>query len=95
MDSNYQIIQKEFEKYGNTLVLDMFEVVLFVGIESDDHDHYYVFQPCKGGGYGNDGKVYWASAVGTFYPLKGVLPDKQYERLVWLWNNNFNTGIAK
>ena len=91
----FRNIVKEAEPYFGTLVLDMFEMVLLIGVDADEHDYYYVYQPTKGGGWNKDGEVYWSSCVGTYYPLKGVLPDKQYDRLVWLWNNNFNEGIAK
>lgn len=91
----YKEILKDVEPYIGTLVMDMFEVVLLVGVEADEHDFYYVYQPAKGMGWHKDGKQYWSSCVGKHYNLKGVLPEKEYNRLVWLWNNNFNAGIAK
>jgi hypothetical protein len=91
----FRNIEKESEPYIGTLVLESFEVVLFKGVEADLHDYYYVYQPAKGGGCNADGKEYWSSCVGKHNILKGVLPDREYDRLVWLWNNNFNEGIAK
>ena len=90
----YKEIFEETKPHFGTLVMDMFEVVLLVGVECDEMDIYYVYQPAKGGGWGRDGKEYWSSCVSKHFDLKGVLPQKQYDRLVWLWNNNFNEGIA-
>lgn len=91
----FREIEKESEPFVGTLVLYMFEVVLLKGVEADLHDYYYVYQPAKGMGTTKDGREYWASCVCRYYPLKGVLPEKEYNRLVWLWNNNFNEGTAK
>ena len=93
-DTYKEILEKAKPHIG-TLVLDMFEVVLLVGVEADEDDFYYVYQPAKGSGWARkDGKEYWASCVGTYYPLKGVLPEREYNYLVWLWNNNYNIGTA-
>ena len=93
-DTYKEVLEKAKSHIG-TLVLDMFEVVLLVGVEADEDDFYYVYQPAKGAGWARkDGKEYWASCVGTYYPLKGVLPESEYNYLVWLWNNNYNIGTA-
>ena len=77
----YEELQEEVKPHLGQLVLVYFDVVLLQGTSKDAWDYYYVMiHP--------GGKEIHHSAVGTFYPLKGVLPDKQYNELVRVWNLN-------
>jgi hypothetical protein len=88
------ILRDEVNPHLNELVLDGgFNVVKLLGAiedkEDPNPDYYYLFQ--YPGSYkpdSNNGQVLWHSCVGTFYPLKGRLPDNEYNRLVELWEIN-------
>lgn len=77
----YEEFQEEVKPFIGQLVLDWYEVVLLAGTSQDEWDYYHTFVRYRG-------KVVQSTAVGTFYPLKGVLPDKQYKELVRIWNLN-------
>jgi len=75
-------LKKELESYKNTLVISDFdnEVVRLVNVVDEEDDYYWVFDTEKG--------IIHASCVGGWIALKGVLPDKDYKRLVDFWNSN-------
>lgn len=77
----YEEFKQETEPFFGQLVLNHFEVVLLQGTSQDAWDYYHAFVHFKG-------QIVHSTAVGTFYPLKGVLPDKQYNELVRVWNLN-------
>jgi hypothetical protein len=77
--------QKEFFanfiKHTGELMLDYFEVVRFEGIDEDDDDFYYrVVSTTKG--------EYKTSCVGKLFPLKGFLPEEDYNSLEAVFNMN-------
>ena len=78
---SYEEFQAEVEPFLGQLVLDNYDVVLLQGTSKDQWDYYHVFVHFKG-------RVVHSTSVGIFYPLKGVLPDKQYNELVRVWNLN-------
>lgn len=77
----YQEFQKEIEPHIGQLVLHFYDVVLLLGASEDQWDYYYVLVH-------EGGKEVHATVVSSYYPLKGVLPDKQYNELVRVWNLN-------
>lgn len=77
----YEEFKQETAPFFGQLVLNHYEVMLLKDTSEDEYDYYYVFARFSG-------KRIHATAVGTFYPLKGVLPDKQYNELVRVWNLN-------
>ena len=81
MEENLRIIINEVEKYQDTLVLDLDVVVILRGYEIGEEDYYYVFQKLRT-------DIYQSSCVGGFIPLKGFLPDVEYERLRSLFESN-------
>lgn len=75
-------LKKELEPYQNTLVIDDgFGVSLLLDVEDGVDDYYWVYAHWKRG-------VYRATCVGGWSPLKGVIPEKDYARLVSYWNKN-------
>lgn len=81
MDENLKIIEKECEQYNDTLVIDFDKVVVLRGYVNGDEDYYYIFQDIHS-------KVWQSSCVGGFIPLKGFLPTKEYERLLYYFQIN-------
>lgn len=88
MDDNLKIITEFVATHRDELVLDMFNVVMLKDFADDGDDYYYVVLGSRG--------TYWTSCVGKLYPLKNVLPDDEYNRLLevyklnvemWLENN--------
>lgn len=80
---SYEEFQQEVEPFLGQLVLSHFDVVLLQGTSKDKWDYYHVFVHFKN-------KVVHSTAVGTFYALKGVIQDKEYNELVRIWNLNNN-----
>jgi hypothetical protein len=80
-------LRAEVEPYKNTLVLDCFDVVRLVGIAEDQSDFYYVYERFRQG-------IVWSSAVGGWTPLKGIIPENEYKRLVYIWNLNNDKEAA-
>ena len=78
---SYEEFQAEVEPFLGQLVLSHYDVVLLQGTSRDQWDYYHVFIQFKN-------RVVHSTAVGMFYPLKRVLPDKQYNELVRVWNLN-------
>ena len=77
----YEEFKQETEPFFRQLVVYNFEVALLKSTSEDEYDYYYVFVRFQR-------VCVHATAVGTFYPLKGVLSDKQYNELVRIWNLN-------
>lgn len=77
----YEEFKSEVEPFFGQLVLDHFEVSLLLGTSEDEYDYYHIF--VRAGG-----RVVHSTAVSSFRPLKGVLPDAQYKELVRVWNLN-------
>lgn len=73
-------LKEELEPYKNTLVLYYFDVVRLVDVIDGEDDYYWVYDTHKG--------IVHASCVSGWIALKGVLPDKEYKRLVNVWNLN-------
>jgi hypothetical protein len=71
---------KELEPYKNTLVIHFFKVVRLVDVIETEQDYYWVFDSFEG--------IYHESCVGGWTPLKGFIDDKDYERMVKIWNRN-------
>lgn len=77
----YEELQEEVKPHLGQLVLIYFDIVLLQGTKEDEWDYYYVMIE-------QNGREILHSAVGAFFPLKDVLPDKQYNELVRVWNLN-------
>jgi hypothetical protein len=73
---------KDEIKYKNTLVLDGFELVIFLCLDFRDDDYYYV---CKE----RRKDKYLSSGVGRLVYLKDKLDKKEYDELVRVWNLNY------
>ena len=73
-------LRSELEPYKDTLVLDLFKVVRLVDVVEDEDDYYWVFDSENG--------IYHSSCVGMWSPLKGILNNNEYKRLVDIWNLN-------
>lgn len=77
------------EKHKGELLLDSCEVVRLVGFEDvEDDDYYYVVHSLRSG-------KFLTSCVGALYPLKGVLPDKEYEELVRVFDLNIKQALYR
>lgn len=77
----YEEFKQETAPYFGQLVLNHYEVVLLRDTSVDEYDYYHVFMRFGG-------KAVLSTAVASFWPLKGVLPAKQYNELVRVWNLN-------
>lgn len=75
-------MKEEFEKLRGQLVLVDFRVALFVDIHYGRHGLYYKFAFES-----REVASYEASAYSPI-PLKGIIPDEEYNRMVYIWNNN-------
>jgi hypothetical protein len=73
-------LQAEAKPYIGTLVLSIFDVVRLENVVDGEDDYYWIYTGLK--------QKYWSSCVGGFIPLKGVLPDKDYDSLVHIFNLN-------
>lgn len=80
--STIQEALPEFKKLEGTLVLDMFEVVLFHKIVEEPDDFYYVLQRER------EEHCYLLSCVGRIIPLVQRLNKEEYEYIVSVWNLN-------
>jgi hypothetical protein len=83
--------QKEFfaefiKQHTGELMLDYFEVVRFEGVVDEDEDDFYwrVLSTTRG--------IYRTSCVGKLIPLKGFLPEKDYNSLEAIFNLNIETA---
>jgi hypothetical protein len=81
-------LQKETDKYKNTLVLDFFEVKVFKEIIDDTEDYYYVYMGWRG-------NKSLCSCVGWFIPLIDRLDKDQYNYLARIWNGNNELQIEE
>lgn len=78
----FKELKKELEPYKNTLVIDEFDrISRLVDVEDGTEDFYWVFDNKNEG-------IHKCSCVGGWIPLKGVIPDKDYNRMVHTWNLN-------
>lgn len=83
-------VKIDIKSYINTLVLDTYKnkLVRLVGVAEeydelfDDIDLYYKYDSPEG--------HYYASILIGFIPLKGVIPESDYELLVRRWNYDYN-----
>jgi len=75
------ILRKDTEPYIGTLVLHNFKVVRLSGLEQDDYNWYYEFHDA-------DGILQSITVLSGFVPLKGHIPEEDYERLIYSWNLN-------
>lgn len=80
-DEAFRRLKEQADKFKNTLILYLFEVVRLVDIVQDEDDFYWVFEK-------SNGEVQHVSCLIEWIPLKSLLKDKQYERLKSFWNLN-------
>ena len=86
-------LQLELEPYKNTLVLaDDFKVYRLVDVIYDESDKDWVTDYFWVYDYFNS--ITWHSCVGGWTPLKGIISDNDYKRMVNIWNlNNHEKAI--
>jgi len=77
----YEEFREDAKPFLGQLVLIYFEVVLLLDTTQDHYDYYYICIHEKR-------KEVHHTGVCNFYPLKGRLPDDQYNELVRVWNLN-------
>lgn len=78
------------------LVIDNFKIVRLDDVEDGGDDYYWIYNQWVGlkGMYEQKDGKYVASCAGEFIPLKGIIPDKDYNRLVYIWNlNNYVKAV--
>jgi len=68
------------DKYIDTLVIDNFKIVMLINLHEDPEDWYWEYFDLR--------ESYKSSAVGQCTPLKGIIPEDEYNRLVYVWNLN-------
>ena len=86
-DSKQEILEY-IEKHKGELVLSHHEAVRLVGFDEDEDDYYYVVHSLKSG-------KYLESCVGSLCPLKGFLPDEEYDKLVRVFDLNIEFALQK
>lgn len=75
-------LKEKLKPYKDTLVIDEFDrISRLVDVEDGEEDFYWVLDNSKEG-------IYRFSCVGGWIPLKGFIPDKDYNRMVYKWNLN-------
>ena len=79
---NLEIARQEEAKYKGTLVLDVFKVVLFLGIDIEPDDYYYRYVE------EHTNRIYQSSFVGRMIPLIDNLSKDEYNYLASIWNFN-------
>lgn len=78
-------LKAEVEPYKNTLVIDGFDrVVRLVDVIYDYDDYYWVFAD-------RNKEDRLVTVLSQWFPLKGFMKDKDYDRLVSFWNLNHTT----
>ncbi len=81
MEDNLKYFTEFVEKHKGELVLEGFDVVMLEGFEDiPDDDYYYVVTGKQG--------TFWLSCVADLYPLKDVLPEAQYNRMLETYKLN-------
>lgn len=88
MNKELQKLKKEIEPYIGTLVLDTFEVKMLSDVIEYDDDFCWVYDTF------DNIKNQKCSCLINWTPLKGNLPDKDYKRLVKIWNLNADTFFS-
>ena len=74
-------LQAKIGVYKNTLVIgDNNNIVRLVDVIDGHEDFYWVYDTKKG--------IIHSSCVGGWVALKGFILDKDYKRLVSIWNLN-------
>ena len=91
--SAFKKLKKETDKYKNTLVLDHYNVVVFLGVRDEEDDFYYEFQSFHSDPH--KGKIYMSSCVGQMFPLIYRLKKEDYNYLADVWNLNSPVQIKK
>lgn len=86
--SNWDLLKEEEKKYKDTLVLNMFEMVLFRGVIDWEDDYYYQYENLEW-------EISESSCVVGFIPLKWSLPTKDYLRLSYWWGLNTQNPIIR
>ena len=91
MEDNLKIIISEFEQHkGQFVITESWEIERLIAIGDDEDDYYYITW--------NGRKSTWNTCVGKIIPLKGCIPDKDYNEFIRLaklnhwdqkdvWNN--------
>lgn len=73
-DDAEKIKFKEFiKKHEDELMLHYLSVIQLIGFAEDEDEYYYIIKDKYG--------ERWLSYVNPLYPLKGVIPDYQYNKL--------------
>jgi hypothetical protein len=81
MDDNKSMFLEFVKEHDGELVIDFFRVEQLVGFAEDDEDYYYIVK-------GIEGIEQWVSCVMDLIPLKGVLPEDSYNRLLKVFELN-------
>lgn len=77
-----RIFRNELKPYKNTLVITSWtnKVVRLVGVKNSETDYVWIY---------DDGKqIIGESCVSKWIPLKGFIPEDDYNYLVRIWNLN-------
>lgn len=78
-------LQEELLPYKDTLVLYHFKIVKLVDVIDGEDDYYWVYDTKHG--------IIHSSCVIGWIPLKGVLPDNNYNHILRIWNLKQNIKI--
>ena len=79
-------ILKFIKEHKEELLLNNTAVVRLVGFHEDDQDYYYAILSLMSG-------FSYLSCVGSLIPLKGVLPEKEYNQIDHFFNLNIGHAI--
>lgn len=88
MDNNLIIFREGLKQSKFDLVIIDYKVVLLLGLEENDpQDYYWIYTEFHDESKKNINPKYMTCIEGM-YPLKGMIPDKQYDGMVDVWNMN-------
>lgn len=80
-------LKAELEPFKGTLVIYGFVISRLVDVvfDDDEQDFFWTLDSQDG--------IYFSSILMGWIPLKGILPENKYTRLVELWNMNNDNKV--
>jgi len=93
LNNNFEAFKLEIEPYKNTLVInDLDEISCLIDVtDKFESDYFYIYDSSR---LWEKQEFSYQSCVGGFIPLKGFISEKNYNRMVSIWNlNHHNKAI--
>lgn len=81
-DTNWISFKEDLKTHRFEFVLTEFKVVKLIDVWDGEDDYYWIYQNWGG-------SISFSTCCGSWTPLKGVLPDDEYDRIVKSWSLNY------